>query len=143
MVASRMLLFLFACFQKSPTPSHWTIYPWRKAVCFVLFCSCEIHWTGMLQIVFLVSLESSLYDEGCMGLVPWRWDLQCKSLWILNDFLIKLNRSWKFRRNWNVSLVLLERSWWAGFDEIYLVRFGFRMWGNIDFEVIFCHWKFK
>jgi hypothetical protein len=28
-------------------------------VCFVLFCTYEIHRTGMLQIVFLVSLESS------------------------------------------------------------------------------------
>jgi hypothetical protein len=27
-----------------------------------------------------------------------------------------------------VPLVLLERSWWAGFDGIYLVTFGFRMW---------------
>jgi hypothetical protein len=27
--------------------------------CFVLFCSYEIHRNGMLQIVFLVSLESS------------------------------------------------------------------------------------
>jgi hypothetical protein len=27
--------------------------------CFVLFCRYEIHWTGMLQTVFLVSLESS------------------------------------------------------------------------------------
>jgi hypothetical protein len=26
--------------------------------CFVLFCSYEIHQTSMLQIVFLVSLES-------------------------------------------------------------------------------------
>jgi hypothetical protein len=28
-------------------------------VCFVLFCSYEIHKTKMLQIMFLVSLESS------------------------------------------------------------------------------------
>jgi len=27
----------------------------------------------------------------------------------------------------------LERSWWAGFNGIYLVRFGFRMWEIIDF----------
>jgi len=33
-----------------------------------------------------------------------------------------------------VPLVLLERSQWAGFNGIYLVRFGFRMWD--DFEVI-------
>jgi hypothetical protein len=25
-------------------------------------------------------------EEGCMGLVPWRLDLRCKSSWILNDF---------------------------------------------------------
>ncbi len=30
-----------------------------KAVCFVLYCNYEIHQTGMLQIIFLVSLESS------------------------------------------------------------------------------------
>ncbi len=35
----------------------------RKVVCFVLFCSYEIHRTGMLQIVFLVSLESSQRGE--------------------------------------------------------------------------------
>jgi hypothetical protein len=28
-------------------------------VCFVLFCTNEIHRTGMLQMAFLVSLESS------------------------------------------------------------------------------------
>jgi hypothetical protein len=28
-------------------------------VCFVLFCSYEIHQIGMFQIMFLVSLESS------------------------------------------------------------------------------------
>jgi hypothetical protein len=36
----------------------------------------------------------------------------------------KLNCSWKVWRNWTVHLVLLERSWWAGFNGIYLVRFG-------------------
>jgi hypothetical protein len=33
------------------------IYLWRKVVCFV--CTNEIHQTGMLQIAFLISLESS------------------------------------------------------------------------------------
>jgi hypothetical protein len=54
-------------------------------------------------------------EEGCLGLVPWRLDVRCKSSWI-------------FWRNWNVPLVLLERSWWEGFNGIYLVRFGFKMW---------------
>ncbi len=82
-------------------------------------------------------LWKALNEEGFMGLVPWRLDLRCKSSWILNEFSlkIKLNRSWKFRRNWNVPLVLLERSWWAGFKGIYLVRFGFRMW-----EILVLNW---
>ncbi len=112
------------------------IYLQRKVVCFVLFCSYKIHRIGVLQMMFLMSLESS-QQGGCMGLVPWRLDLRCKSSWILNDFSlkIKLNRSWKFRRNWNVPLVLLKRSWWAGFNGIYLVRFGFRMW-----EILVLKW---
>ncbi len=44
-------------------------------LCFVWFFSYEIHRTGMLQIAFLVSLESP-HQEGCMGLV-------CKILQIL------------------------------------------------------------
>jgi len=46
--------------------------------------------------------------------------------WMIFSLKIKLNCSWNFRRNWNVPLVLLERSWWAGFNGIYLVRFGFQ-----------------
>ncbi len=58
--------------------------------CFVLFCRYEIHWTGMLQIMFWC-LWKALNEEGCMGLVPWHLDLWCKSLWILNIFHWKLN----------------------------------------------------
>jgi hypothetical protein len=36
-------------------------------------------------------LWKTLNKEGCMGLVPWHLDLQCKSSWILNDFFIELN----------------------------------------------------
>jgi hypothetical protein len=49
--------------------------------------------------------------------------------------LIKLKYSWKFQRNWNVPLVLLERSWWAGFNGIYLRSLGFRMW-----EILIFNW---
>jgi hypothetical protein len=60
----------------------------KQGSLFVLFCTYAIHWRGMLQIAFLVSLESSLEEEeeGCIGLVSWRLDLWCKSSWILNDF---------------------------------------------------------
>ncbi len=71
-----------------------------------------------------------------MSLVPWRLDLWGKSSWIWMIFKlkIKLNRSWNFLRK-NVPLVLLERSWWAWFNGIYLVRFGFKMW-----EILILKW---
>jgi hypothetical protein len=107
-----------------------SIYPWRKkVVCFVLFCSYEIHWTGMLQIVFLVSLESS-WRGGVHGLSSITFGLVVQKVleyWMISSLKIKLNCSWKFRRNWTMPLVFMERSWWAGFNGIHLLRFGFRM----------------
>jgi len=64
-----------------------SIYLWRKVICLFCFvCTCEIHWTWMLQIALLVSLESSWGWEGCISLVSWCLDLRCKSSWILKDF---------------------------------------------------------
>jgi hypothetical protein len=85
---------------------------------------------------FSCCLWTALDEEGCMGLVPCHSDLWCKSSWILDDssLKIKLNQSWKVRRIGNVSLVLMERSWWAGFNRICLVRFGFRMWERLNFK---------
>jgi hypothetical protein len=81
----------------------------------------------MLQIMFLVSLESS-QREGVHGLGSMAFGLVVQKFLNIEWFLHwKLNYSLKFQRNWNVPLVLLERSWWAGFNGIYLVRFGFRM----------------
>jgi hypothetical protein len=53
--------------------------------------------------------------------------------WKLN--WIKLNHSWNFWRNWNVSLVLLERSSsWAGFKRnLFDKDLDFRMWELYDF----------
>jgi hypothetical protein len=64
------------------------------------------------------------------------WPCSAKVLeyWTIFSLKIKLNGSWKFGRNWNVPLVLLERSWWAGFKGIYLVRFGFRKWEILIFK---------
>ncbi len=69
-----------------------------------------------------------LRRRGTWALVPWCLDLRCQSSWMFSSLKIKLNCSWKFWRNWNVPLVLLERFWWARFNGIYLVSFGFRMW---------------
>ncbi len=102
----------------------------KQGSLFVLFCTDEIHWTGMLQIEILVSLESS-EGEGVHRLgsmVFWTCSAKVLEYWMISTLKIKLNHSSKFRRNWNLPLVLLERFWWAGFNGIYLVRFGFRMW---------------
>jgi hypothetical protein len=109
----------------------------RKVVCFVLFRSYEIHWTGMLQIMFLMSFESSLSMR--RGAWAWFHDVWTRGpkvleYWMLSSLKIKFNCSWKFWRNWNVPLVLLERPWWAEFYGIYLVRFGFRMWEILIFK---------
>jgi hypothetical protein len=101
-----------------------------------LFCNHQIHQTRMLQIVFLVSLESS-WQGGVHGLGPMTFGLVAQKFLNIEWFSslkMKLNHSWKFRKNWYVSLVLLERSWWAGFNGIYLVRFGFRMWEILIFK---------
>jgi hypothetical protein len=65
----------------------------------------------------------------------WTCGAKVLECWMTSSLKIKLNQSWEFWRNWNVPLVLLERSWWAGFNGIYLVRFGFRMW-----EILICKW---
>jgi hypothetical protein len=65
----------------------------------------------------------------------WTCGIEVLEYWMSSSLKIKLNHSWKFWRNWNVPLVLLERSWWAGSNGIYLVRFGFRMW-----EILIFNW---
>ncbi len=64
------------------------------------------------------------------------WICSAKVLeyWMISSLKIKLNHTWIFRRNWNMPLVLLERFWWAGFNGIYWVRFGFRMWEILNFK---------
>ncbi len=106
--------------------------------CFVLFVLMRSTKPGCFRLCSWC-LWKALEEEGCMGWVPWRLDLHCRSSrilnWMISSLRIKLNCSWKYWRNWNVSLVLLERSWWARFNGIYLVRVGFRMW-----EILILKW---
>jgi hypothetical protein len=66
----------------------------------------------MLQIMFLISLESSQRRRGALA-----WfhgvlicGVEALEYGVISSLKIKLNHSWKFWRNWNVPLVLLERS---------------------------------
>jgi hypothetical protein len=76
------------------------------------------------------SLWKALDEEGCMGWFHDIWTCGSNVLeyWMIFSLKIKLNHSWKFWKNWNVPLVFLERSCWARFNGIYLVRFGLKMW---------------
>jgi hypothetical protein len=66
---------------------------------FVLFCSYEIHWTGMLQIVFLVSLESSAAGRGGVG--PWAWFHDGLEFWTCSAKVLEYwkNSSLKIKLN--------------------------------------------
>jgi hypothetical protein len=73
-------------FTLEPMAQATLVYLWREVVC--LFCTYEIHWTEMLEIMFLASSESSWGGEvHQLGLKC--LDLQCRSSWILNDFFIE------------------------------------------------------
>jgi hypothetical protein len=101
-----------------------------------LFCFVVMRWTGILQIVFLVFFKSfqwgGVHGRGSMtfGLVMQKF---LNTEWFL--LKLKLNRSWKLQRNLNVPGVLVGRSWWVGFNGIYLIKFGSRMW-----EILILKW---
>ncbi len=120
--------------------SFWMIYLWRKVVCFVLFCFLVMRSTkpGCFRLCSWY-LWKALDEEGCMGLVPWCLVLAVQKFLIIEWLLhwkFNSNRSWKFWRNWNVPLVLLERSWWAGFNGIL---FG-KAWIQTCREILILKW---
>jgi hypothetical protein len=111
------------------------IYLWRKVVC--LFCLYP--WDPLNQDALdrVLSLFGKLLRRrGASAWFHgiWTWGVKVLKYWMISSLKIKLNHSWNFRRNWNVPLVLLKRSWWAGFNRIYLVRFGFRMLEILTFK---------
>jgi len=72
----------------------------------------------MFQIAFLLSLESS-WGGGVQWAWfhgVWTWSVEVLEYWMIFSLKIKLNHSWKFPKNWNVPLVLLERSLCVGFN---------------------------
>ncbi len=121
------------------TPSLWAmpspIYLWRKVVCFVLWLWDQPNWDAS-DCVLNVCEEKLLMRRGAWASFHDGWTCGAKVIeyWMISSLKIKLNCSWKFQRNWNVSLVLLEKSWWIKFNGIYLVRFGFRMWEILIFK---------
>ncbi len=106
------------------------IYLWRKVVCLYLWD--PLNWDAS-------DCVPGLFGKLSMRRGAWAWfhdiwtcGAKVLEYWMIFSLKIKLNCSWKFWRNWNVPLVLLERSWWPRFNGIFLVRFGFNV-GDIDF----------
>jgi hypothetical protein len=107
-----------------------SIYLWRKVVCFVVMRSTQ------------PNRDASDHVLGVFGKLltrrgAWAWfhkGAEVLEYWMMFSMRIKLNGSWNFQRNCNVPLVSLERSWWAGFNGIYLVRSRFRMWEILIFK---------
>ncbi len=99
-------------------------------VCFVLWLRDPPTWDASDRVLHVFG-KLSTRRKGLHGLGfhdVWTCGAKVLEYWMIFSLKIKLNCSSKFQRNWSVPLVLLlERSWWARFNGIYLVRFGFRM----------------
>jgi hypothetical protein len=90
------------------------IYLWRKIFClfcFVLFALMKSTELGCFKLhswFLLRRRDASAWFHGV-----WSCRVEVFEYWMISSLKIKLNYNWKFWRNWNVPLVLLERPWWA------------------------------
>ncbi len=112
------------------------IYLWIQVVCFVLFWSLVMKFTELGCFNCVLGVVGKLSMRGAWAWFHGVWTCRAKVLkyWMMFSLKIQLNCSWKFWWNWNVPLVLLERSWWAGLNGIYLVRFEFRLLEMLIFK---------
>ncbi len=116
-------------FTLGPPAQATLVYLWNKVViCFVLYWWDTPNWDASDCILDLFWKIPRRMGAPALFHGIWTCNVQVLEYWMIFSLKIKLNCSWELQRNWNVPLVLLERSWWAGLNGIYLVRFGFRMW---------------
>ncbi len=100
-----------------------------------MFCNYEIHQDALNRVL-------GVFGKLLMRMGAWAWfhdvwtcNAKVLKYWMIYSLETKLNRNWNFWRNWNVPLLFLETSWWIGYNGIYLVRFGFKMW-----EILILKW---
>jgi hypothetical protein len=94
----------------APNILYLDIYIWRKVVCFVLLLWDPPNWDASNCVL-------GVFGKLSMRRGAWVWfhdvctcSAKVLEYWMIFSLKIKLNRSWNFWRNWNVALVLLERS---------------------------------
>ncbi len=120
-----------------------------------LFCGYEICWTGMLEIMFLVSLESSWWGGGgvhglgsmAFGLVEQKflnieWFLHWKNIYLWRKVVcFVVMRSAELGMLEIMFLVSLESSWWGGgVHGLGSMVFGLAVQKFLNIEWFF-HWK--
>jgi hypothetical protein len=120
------------------TPCHWHLW---QVVCLFFFFFWD-QWNPLNCVFGLFGKLSMRRGASAWFHGVWTCVVKVLEYWMIFLLKIKLNCIWKFCKNWNVPLVLLERSWWGGFSGIFLVRFGFRMWKILIFRW-FLPLKFK
>jgi len=111
-----------------------------KVVCFVLYLWDPPNQDVLDHVLDVFAKFST--RRGAWFHDIWTCGAKVIEYWMMSSLKFKFNHSWNLWKNWNVPLVLLERSWWTWFNGIYLVRFGFKMW-EIFILSGFCCWKFK
>ncbi len=112
------------------------IYLWSKVVC--LFCFVLYWWDPPNRDASdrVLGLFGKLWRRrGASASFHGVWTCGTKVLeyWMISTLKMKLNRSSKFWRNWNLPLMLLERSWWAGFNGILFGKIWIQNVGDTDF----------
>jgi hypothetical protein len=99
------------------TPKKLGIYLWSKVVClfcFVLYLWDPPNWDASDRLLGVFGKLSTRRGAWAWFRDVWTCSAKVLEYRRISSLKIKLNCSWKFRRNWNVPLVLLERSWWRG-----------------------------
>ncbi len=108
------------------------IYLWRKVVCLYLWDPQNQDASNRILGLFR-KLSRRRRGTWAWFNGVWTFGVEGLEYWMIFSLKNKLNPNWNFWRNWNVPLVLLERSWWEGLNGSYLVIFGFKMWEILIF----------
>jgi len=91
------------------------IYLWRKeGSLFCLYRWDALNWDASDHVLGLFGKLSRRRGASAQFHGDWTCDAKVLEYWMISSLKIKLNHSQNFWRNWNVPLVLLERS--LGFE---------------------------
>jgi len=82
------------------------IYIWRKVDCSVLYLSGSLNWDASDRVLDVFGKNSARRCAWAWFHNVWTCSAKVLEYWMISSLKTKLNYTLKFRRNWNVSLVL-------------------------------------